>query len=92
VTQICQLYDKGDFLSRKEVETHTSVLNTLKELVLRRFSKLPDNPTDEDREEFLQELAELGGLEPLLFFENSNVPEIRETATEVLNTLAPQVS
>lgn len=92
VNQICQLYDKGDFLSRKEVETHTSVLNTLKKLVLRRFSKLPESPTDEDREEFLQELAEIGGLEPLLFFENSNVPEIRETATEVLNTLAPQVS
>lgn len=92
VNQICQLYDKGDFLSRKEVETHTSVLNTLKELILLRFQKLPENLTDDDREEFLQELAEVGGLEPLLFFENSNVPEIRETATEVLNTLAPQVS
>jgi len=73
-----------------EVDTHTTVLETLKELVLKMRRKLLNSePTDEENEQFLQELASKGALDPFLFFEYSNVPDIRKLATETLNTLAP---
>eukprot|EP00358_Blepharisma_japonicum_P003019 CAMPEP_0202953484 /NCGR_PEP_ID=MMETSP1395-20130829/46428_1 /ASSEMBLY_ACC=CAM_ASM_000871 /TAXON_ID=5961 /ORGANISM="Blepharisma japonicum, Strain Stock R1072" /LENGTH=321 /DNA_ID=CAMNT_0049667223 /DNA_START=338 /DNA_END=1299 /DNA_ORIENTATION=- len=79
--QLCELYGKGDYLSKTEVDTHQVVLKTLKELIKLKMSKLSPAISDDEREEFLQELSNMGGLEPLLFFEYSNVPDIREMAT-----------
>ncbi|CAG9320721.1 unnamed protein product [Blepharisma stoltei] len=87
--QLCELYGKGDYLSKTEVDTHQIVLKTLKELIKLKMSKLSPAISDDEREEFLQELSNMGGLEPLLFFEYSNVPDIREMATETLEMLAP---
>jgi hypothetical protein len=43
--------------------------------------------TEDDLEDLLQELKKLNLLEPLLVFEMSSVPEIRELATEALTNL-----
>lgn len=87
--QLCDLYGKGDYLSKTEVDTHRVILKTLKDLIKLRMSKLSAVLSDDEREEFLQELSSMGGLEPLIFFEYSNVPNIREMATETLEMLAP---
>ena len=89
VRQLNDMYEKGQYLSKTEVDTHYTILTTLKSLIDLRVAKLPQNPTDDDREEFLQELNNLGGLDPLLFYEFSNVPPIREMATSTLDMLAP---
>ena len=89
VRQLNDLYEKGQYLSKTEVDTHHTILKTLKRLIETRMEKMPSNPTDDDREDFLQELNTLGALDPLLFYESSNVPEIREMATKILDTLAP---
>lgn len=89
VRQLNDLYEKGQYLSKTEVNTHLTILKTLKKLIELRSEKLPNNLNDEDREDFLQELNTLGGLDPLLFYEYSNVPEIRELATSTLDFLAP---
>ena len=89
VRQLNDLYEKGQYLSKTEVDTHHTILKTLKRLIETRMEKMPSNPTDDDREDFLQELNTLGALYPLLFYESSNVPEIREMATKILDTLAP---
>ena len=83
------MYEKGQYLSKTEVDTHFTLLRTLKKLIEIRAAKLPAKPTDDDRESFLQELSALGGLDPLVFYEFSNVPRIREMATSTLDFLAP---
>lgn len=51
VNKLCEAYDKGDYLSKIEVDTHTTVLETLKELVLKMRRKLLNTePTDEENE------------------------------------------
>lgn len=89
VRQLNNMYEKGQYLSKTEVDTHFTILKTLKKLIEIRSSKLGQQPTDDDREAFLQELSSLGGLDPLLFYEFSNVPSIREMATGTLDFLAP---
>lgn len=89
VRQLNDMYEKGQYLSKTEVDTHYTLLKTLKKLIETRAAKLPPAPTDDEREDFLQELNTLGGLDPLLFYEFSNVPYIRETATSTLDMLAP---
>jgi hypothetical protein len=89
IRQINDLYEKGQYLSKTEVDTHFTILKTLKKLIETRASRLGENPTDDEREDFLQELNSLGGLDPLLFYEFSNVPDIREMAGNTLDMLAP---
>ena len=89
IKQLIDLYEKGQYLSKTEVDTHYTILKTLKKLIELRSSKLPSTPSDDDREDFLQELNSLGGLDPLLFYEFSNVPSIRDMATNTLDSLAP---
>jgi hypothetical protein len=89
VRQLNNMYEKGQYLSKTEVDTHFTILKTLKKLIEIRAAKMPSQPSDDDREAFLQELSTLGGLDPLLFYEFSNVPSIRETATATLDFLAP---
>lgn len=89
INQVCDLYEKTEYLSKTEVDTHFTLVCTLKGLIYRQLEGEPAEMTDDRREEFLQTLNSAGGLEPLLVFEHSNVPKIRELAEEVLERLAP---
>ena len=89
VNKICTLYSKGDYLSKTEVSTHCLVVETLQKLIKQQFKRYGLNPTEDEREDYLQELNNSGGLDPLFFFEASNVPKIRQVASDTFEFLAP---
>ena len=86
---VSEVYDQIEYLSKFEEDTHKFVIKTVSVLLRKRGEWLTDGTSDEERERFLQELEDEGVLAPVLFFENSNIPEVRETATRILNFLAP---
>lgn len=86
---IIKTYERVEYLSQTEVNTHKTLIQTIRMLVLRRFEAVGSDPNDEEREDFLQDLSSRGLLDPVLSFEQSNVPEIRKLASELLDTLAP---
>jgi hypothetical protein len=92
VKHITRTYEGVEYLSQTEVNTHKSLVHSLRIIVLRRYEALGSTPTEEEREDFLQELSSRGLLDPLLAFEQSNVPDIRRLATELIDTLVPQGS
>jgi hypothetical protein len=92
VKLILKTYSGVEYLSQTEVDTHKTLIKTIRSLVLRRFEVLGSSPSDEDREDFLQELSSQGMLDSVLTFEQSNVPEIRKLASDLLDTLAPPTS
>ena len=84
--QLCSMYDQIEYLSQTETDTHMTCLKTLN--LLAAFRKQQINVVSEDDlEDLLQELKKGGLLEPLLMFELSSVPEIREVATATIFAL-----
>lgn len=80
------MYDTIEYLSQTEADTHMICLKSLK--IIAEFRKRQRAPQcEDDLEDLLQELKKVGLLEPLLVFEISSVPEIRDLAGSVLSDL-----